>query len=98
MLTTGCSRRDSPSGSIATPIDDPVSRAMRTASALLLGNGSIPGSQMGEGSNGGAPPSSTAANSTSESTAASGVIAASRSISAGVAPKPARSTRWAARS
>ena len=98
MLTTGWSRRDSPSGSIATPIDVPVSRAMRTASARLLGNGSIPGSQMGEGSNAGVARSTTAAKSTRESTAASGVIAASRSISAGVAPKPARSTRWAARS
>ena len=97
MLTTGWSRRDSPSGSIATPIDVPVSRAMRTASARLFGNGSIPGSQIGEDSNAGAAPS-TAANSTRASTAASGVIAASRSISAGVAPKPARSTRCAARS
>ena len=96
MLTTGCSRRGSPSGSTATPIDDPVSRAMRTASARLFGNGSIPRFQMGESSNAGAARLSTAVKSTRESTAASGDIAASRSISAGVAPKPARSTRWAA--
>ena len=56
----------------------------------------MPGFQMGEDSNAGAARLSMAANSTRESTAASGDIAASRSISAGVAPNPARSTRWAA--